>query len=427
MTEVAFWAARWVGYLAISLAIGSLIWMLSVWGPSRREDESGDQHVFQRFRKTMLWVSVAGLLATVAAIFFQGAIGAGTSFWGAFGSGIPNEVIHTRYGTVMLVRAGAWAALVGLLLLGGNRFSRIGAVSVTGLALAGLLAVTPALAGHASSRDPSWLMVPSDFVHVAAMAAWAGGLAAMLWLLPAGTSQLGSRAERTRLLTNASLRFSTIALVAVALVAVSGTIQAIIDVGSVPALFDTQFGRAVSIKIVLFAVLIGLGAANRRRIIPGLVKRLERAQSPGEPGNRLKRTLRIEVFLVAVVLAVSAALVSYPPPDAIQAGPASGSVIVEGKQVEYTVDPARVGSNEVHLYVFDGKTGAPVPVRGMEISFSLPEADIAPIEVEARRAGPGHFVVPGAMLGVRGEWLGSAAIRLSRFEEPLAEFEFEIK
>jgi copper transport protein len=270
-------------------------------------------------------------------------------------------------------------------------------------------------------------MVPSDIVHVAAMAVWAGGLAAMLWLLPAGTRELASNAERTRLLTDASLRFSSIALVAVALIAVSGTIQAIIDVGSVSALFDTQFGRAVSIKVVLFAVLIGLGAANRRRIIPGLVKRMERSQSPGEPGNRLKRALRIEVVLVAVVLAVSAALVSYPPPDAIQAGPASGSVVVEGKQIEYTVDPARVGSNEVHLYVFDEKTGAPVQVQSMEISFSLPEADIAPIEVEARKAGPGHFVVPGAMLGVRGEWLGSAAIRLSRFEEPLAEFEFEIK
>jgi copper transport protein len=427
VTEVAFWADRWIGYLAMSLAIGALIWMFAVWGPSRRDREPGDFAVFRRFRKLMIAVGLAGLLATLAAIPFQGAIGAGTSFWGAFGSGIPDEVIHTRFGTVMLIRAGIWLALLGLILWGGNRFSRTGAVSIAGLALAVLLAMTPAFAGHASTRDPSWLMVPSDIVHVAAMAVWAGGLAAMLWLLPAGTRELASNAERTRLLTDASLRFSSIALVAVALIAVSGTIQAIIDVGSVSALFDTQFGRAVSIKVVLFAVLIGLGAANRRRIIPGLVKRMERSQSPGEPGNRLKRALRIEVVLVAVVLAVSAALVSYPPPDAIQAGPASGSVVVEGKQIEYTVDPARVGSNEVHLYVFDEKTGAPVQVQSMEISFSLPEADIAPIEVEARKAGPGHFVVPGAMLGVRGEWLGSAAIRLSRFEEPLAEFEFEIK
>lgn len=427
VTEVAFWADRWIGYLAMSLAIGALVWMFAVWGPSRRGREAGDFPVFRRFRKLMIAVSAAGLLATLAAIFFQGAVGAGTSFWGAFGSGIPDEVIHTRFGTVMLIRAGIWLALLGLVLWGGNRFSRTGAVSATGLALAAFLAMTPAFAGHASSRDPSWLMVPSDIVHVAAMAVWTGGLAAMLCLLPAGTREVASDAGRTRLLTDAALRFSSIALVAVVLVAVSGTIQAILDVGSVSALFDTRFGQAVSIKIVIFAVLIGLGAANRRRIIPGLVKRMERSQSPGEPGNRLKRFLRIEVILVTAVLAVSAALVSYPPPDAIQSGPVSGSVLVEGKQVEYTVDPARVGSNEVHLYVFDAKTGEPVRVQSMEVSFSLPEAEIGSIEVDARRAGPGHFVVPGAMLGVRGEWLASAAVRLSRFEEPLAEFRFDIK
>ena len=137
--------------------------------------------------------------------------------------------------------------------------------------------------------------------------------------------------------------------------------------------------------------------------------------------------LRVEVMLVIAVLGVTAALVSYPPPDAIQAGPASGAVVVEGKRVEYTVDPARVGSNEVHIYVFDDKSGAPAPVRSMEISFSLPDAGIAPIEADARRAGPGHFVVPSAMLGVKGEWLADVAIRLSQFEEPIAEFKVEVK
>lgn len=33
VTEVAFWADRWVGYLAIALAVGALARMLLVWGP----------------------------------------------------------------------------------------------------------------------------------------------------------------------------------------------------------------------------------------------------------------------------------------------------------------------------------------------------------------------------------------------------------
>lgn len=427
VTEFGFWFVRWIGYLMIALAIGALVWMLYAFRGGPGLPPNSLNLVERRFRRLIMPVAVTGLVASLVAIVFQGAVGAGTSFWGAFGSGIPGEVIDTRFGTMMLVRAGAWAGLLGLALVAGFRFLRFGPVSLSGLALAALLAVTPALAGHASTRDPGWLLIPSDIVHVAAMAVWSGGLVAMLMVLPPATRAIEDPAERTGFLTRVTLRFSTVALVSVALVGVTGAIQAILEVGSVGDLFSTQFGRAVAIKIVLFAVLIVLGAANRMRVIPGLVRRMESAQSPGQPGGRLRRLLRIEVVLVVAVLGVTAALVSYPPPDALRAGPVAGSVNVEGNLLEYTVEPAEVGSNEIHLYVFDDETGAPVPVRSMDVSFSQPGRDIAPIEADVRKVGPGHFVVLSAMLGVKGKWLGEVAIRVSQFEEPIAEFELEVR
>ncbi len=427
VTEIGFWFDRWIGYLAIALAIGAIVWMSLILGRAGGLPEASRPAVARRFRRLLIPAAVAGLVASLLAIVFQGAVGAGTSFWDAFGSGIPGEVIHTRFGTVMLVRAAAWVVLLGLACFAAPRFRRVGPVAVIGLAIAALLAVTPAMAGHASTRDPGWLLIPSDIIHVAAMAVWAGGLAAMLWILPAATRGIESQSERTGLLTRVTISFSTVALVAVTLIAVSGAIQAILEVGSVGDLFSTQFGRAVAIKIGLFAVLIGLGAANRMRIIPGLVERLDRSESPGRPGNSLRSMLRVEVLLVTVVLGVTAALVSYPPPDTLQAGPAAGSVQVGGNRLDYTVDPAEVGSNEVHLYLFDDRTGAPVPVRSMEVSFALPSEEIAPIDADARRAGPGHYVVPAAMLGVQGEWLADVAIRLSRFDEPIAEFKVDVK
>ena len=425
VTEVAFWADRWIGYLAVALAVGALAWMLTA--PASVPGGAGAPAVAARLRLLVLVAAAAGILASLLAIVFQGAIGAGTTFWGAFGSGIPGEVIDTRYGTVMLVRAGAWLLLALLAVVAARRLTRIGPASIVAAAAALVLAASPAFAGHASTRDPGWLLIPSDIVHVVAMAVWSGGLAAMLWILPAATRPLESAGEKTRTLTDATLRFSGIALACVALIGVSGAIQAIVDVGSVPDLVETQFGRAVSIKIVLFAVLMAFGAANRTRIVPALVRRLEKAASPGRPGVRLRRSLRIEVLLVVAVLGVTAALVSYPPPDAVQSGPASGSVVVDDMRVEYTVDPAKVGRNEVHIYVFDDRTGTPVPVRDMEVSFALPDQDIAPIEAEARRAGPGHYVVPAAMLGVKGDWRAEASMRISEFEEPVARFEVEVE
>ena len=427
VTEVGFWFVRMVGYLAIALAIGAIVWMLFVLGRARSLPESSRDEIISRFRRLVLPAAVVGLVASLLAIIFQGSIGAGTSFWNAFGSGIPGEVIHTRFGTMMLVRAGAWAVVLGAVMLAGRSFLKPGAASITCLLAGAILAVAPALAGHASTRDPSWLLVPSDVIHVAAMAVWTGGLAAMLWILPAATRRIEDPSERTGLLTETTIGFSTVALVSVALIGVSGAIQAIIDVGSIGDLFTTQFGRAVAIKIALFILILGLGAANRMRVIPGLVRRLEKAESPGEPGGRLRRLLRVEMVTVVAVLGVTAALVSYPPPDAITAGPSSGSVQVGVNRLEYTVDPARIGSNEVHLYMFNDRTGAPVPVIDMEVAFSLPEQDIAPIEADTRRAGGGHFVVPSAMLGVKGDWQANVAIRLSRFDEPIATFEVEIK
>lgn len=427
VTEVGFWFVRWLGYLAIALAIGAMVWMLFVLRLGEELAVGSGEGAVASFRRLVLPVAAMGLLASLLAIAFQGAVGAGTSFWGAFGSGIPGEVIHTRFGTMMLVRAGAWALILGLVVFAAPRFRRLGPVSILGLASAAALAVTPALAGHASTRDPGWLLVPSDMVHVAAMSVWAGGLAAMLWILPSATRRLKEPIARTELLTTTTQRFSGIALVMVALIAVSGSVQAIVDVGSFDDLLTTQFGRAVTLKIVLFAVLIVIGAVNRERVVPALVRRLDESKSPGEPGNRLRRMLRLEVLLVVAVLGVTALLVSYPPPDAIQSGPQSGSVQVGENRLEYTLDPARVGSNEAHIYLFNDRTGAPVPVISMEVSFSLPSKDIAPIDAVARRAGPGHFVVPAAMLGVKGDWLADVAIRLSRFDEPIAEFEVEVR
>ena len=55
------------------------------------------------------------------------------------------------------------------------------------------------------------------------------------------------------------------------------------------------------------------------------------------------------------------------------------------------------------------------------------DADIAPIEADVRKAGPGHYVVPSAQLGVKGTWQAEAAVRLSRFNEVQATFEVPVR
>lgn len=436
VTEVAFWFDRWVGYMAIAVAIGLIAFLVLLWAPMlrARPDELNPrtEETGRRLRRLFGLAVLAGLLASLLAIPLQGATAAGSDFWSSLKPEVFREVIDTRYGTVMVIRLVAWLALIPALLMAVRLTRESGLtkkpISLLVMALpAAVLAVTPALAGHASTQHPIWLLTASDILHVTAMSVWVGGLAALVLLLPVATRGIAGAADRTSILVDFLLRFSTVALVSVIVIAASGTIQAIVEVNSFPALVETAFGRAVLIKIVLFAILVALGAKNRRRIIPALVERREKKEGPGGPGILIRRNLRLEVVLVTVVLAVTAALVSYPPPTASQSGPVSGSVAAGPDRLEYTVDPARVGSNEIHVYLFDDKTGAPKDVKSLEMSFSLPDSDIAPIEADVRKAGPGHYVAPSAMLAVKGDWEARAAVRFSRFDEVLADFEVPVE
>ncbi len=435
VTGVAFWFVRWIGFLAIALAVGSLAFLVMNWMPmlagrrnllGPRSEDTG-----RRLKLILGWSVAAGLLASLLAIPFQGAIAAGTDFWSAFKPDVFREVADTRFGMVMLLRTLSWLSLIPLVLLcsgiTGRSDRRFGPTMVFSLVTAAFLVISPGLAGHASTQDPVWLLFPSDVLHVAAMSVWAGGLAALTFVLPVATRGLERPQDRTEVLIDSLTRFSGAALVCLVVIAATGTIQAIVEVNSFPALVDTAFGRAVLIKIVLFLGLVILGAKNRRRIIPALVARRKKGEGPGRQGVFARNNLRIEAVVVTVVLAVTAALVSYPPPATEGAGPVSGSVDAGPDLLEYTVDPAKVGSNEVHIYLFDNQTGAPVEIRSLELSFALPDSDIAPIEADVRKSGPGHYVAPAAELAVKGEWRAEATVRLSKFDEVLADFEVAVK
>ena len=86
--------------------------------------------------------------------------------------------------------------------------------------------------------------------------------------------------------------------------------------------------------------------------------------------------------------------------------------------MELTVDPARVGPNEMHVYLFDRRDGRQYDeTKELTVTAELPERGIEPIEFEATKAGPGHYVISGAALGVAGDWTVEVAARVSDFDE----------
>ena len=204
---------------------------------------------------------------------------------------------------------------------------------------AAYLAATPALSGHASIQSPTVIFFPSDVLHVLAASVWVGGIACLLFALPAATRQLAVP-NRSRLLLATLVRFSPMALAAVIVIAITGVVQAYIDVRTFSALFHSTYGALIIIKIILLLVLIGLGWVNRERVIPAFKRIAGADRPPGATGVLARRTMRGELALMLCVFGVTAALISYAPPIDAASGPFSTNTTLGPAELEMTVEPA---------------------------------------------------------------------------------------
>jgi copper transport protein len=172
----------------------------------------------------------------------------------------------------------------------------------TGCSLASLL--VPTFAGHALDRDQPVVLAPLiDVAHLAAAAVWLGGLAWLAYVVPRATHDDGERLAAAR-------RFSATALLAVAVLAVSGVGRAVTELGTVDDLWTTSYGRTLLVKTAIFATVVAVGATNRRRLAAGV--------------HRLRTTVRVElVALVGVAVAVAFLTQLRPGRDAPSAATAA--------------------------------------------------------------------------------------------------------
>jgi copper transport protein len=223
-------------------------------------------------------------------------------------------------------------------------------------------------------------------------------------------------------------RFSNLALPAVAVILATGLAQSVVEVRHFDLVLTTPFGRAALIKLCLLVVLIALGALNRQRTLPQMRAAAAGGSTPGQAGVVLRRTLRSEVALIAVVLGVTGALASYPPSIAQVTGPQSGTVRIGPEQLQYTVDPGRVGANQVHLYLEDPRSGAQyTATKELTVQATQRERHIGPLPLAAHRSGPGHYTVTGALLSVPGTWLIGVTMRVSEFDAYTANMKVTIR
>jgi putative copper export protein len=177
-----------------------------------------------------------------------------------------------------------------------------------------LAALAVSWSGHAAAGTDAALGIALDVVHSWATALWLGGLLGLLVLAAPLVRALGGT-DRVRLAAGVVVRFSALAVAAVAVLVVTGTYRALAELSSLSDLWSTPYGLALLVKLALFAVMLAVAAVNRFVLHP----RLERGALGLAPDDRgaasgLWRSVRVEVGLAAAVMVAVAVLVTLAPP-----------------------------------------------------------------------------------------------------------------
>ncbi|HEX2047913.1 MAG TPA: copper resistance protein CopC [Acidimicrobiales bacterium] len=282
-----------------------------------------------------------------------------------------------------------------------RRPSRWSLVAVGVGASAAMLA--RALAGHANASSPRWFTVGMQWVHLVSVGAWVGGLVWLLVAMRRGDPGQGPGLAR---------RFSSVAAATLAVVAVSGGVRALDEVGAWSRLTGTRFGVTLLVKLGFVAALVALGARSRFRHV--------RATS-ASPGAGLRRVVGAEVAIATGVLGATALLTGFPPSTSVAAASKDGTpptVTVTGNdygtsvRVRLSVAPGSAGPNRFDAMVEDYDSGEPVPAETVSLRFQLADrADVAPAMLDLTRHPDSHWRGSGTALSVDGRWTVTAVVQ----------------
>ena len=400
---------RWLNLLSEAVYFGGVVFVLLVWMPatatklSSMERESDRKFVARSTKLLKVSVLVA-LVATIVSLMIQAVAVAGPASVDQLLASAATIITSTRLGMDWVLRVAAICAAFLFLNFPSTRKAWIGA-----LANGGFLLLTTSLASHgaASSAYVPAVNLASDWLHLLAVSVWVGGLVHFALILTSANGMKQSRGVFAVLIR----RFSSLAVLSVGVIGITGLYSLLLEVGSLSALFSTGYGVLLLAKISLFAPMILLGAVNQFKVFNGLTS--DTASShPESLLGRFNISLRTEVALGMIILVIMGILTasspaaqtaattpSYNPQPTILTGSSE-----EGVNVTVRIFPLQVGSNHFDI-TFSDSQGNPVnDVAAASVKFRFLDQNIGDTTANATKTGTAGYSFDGAYLSFPGKW-----------------------
>ena len=247
--------------------------------------------------------ATVALLSALSLMLGVAANMAGTAAGALDPDTISKVMLGTSFGRVW-----CWHLFFALVLIGACLVPRVSWRMPAILVLSLLLLVSLGWVGHAVEGQGAARLVHqiNQMVHLLAAGLWLGGLVPLAWLL----ARAQSRGEAWMSVARDVVpRFSQMGYAAVALLAATGAVNALLLVGNAEALVSTPYGRLLSLKILLFLAMVAVALFNRFRLLP----RLQREAKASATAAALARSVLYEQGLGFAILMVVSVLGTWPP------------------------------------------------------------------------------------------------------------------
>ncbi|CAL9487050.1 Copper transport protein YcnJ [Streptomyces sp. enrichment culture] len=439
VTKSLYDTGRYLAYIAAALLIGT-----AAFAALCRPPDTGPLRAPLLFGWWTLLVTTAGLLV-LRAPYEKGASPSTALDVSTF-----PDTLSGRPGMALLARV--LLLLTAALLLPVLRRRTPRTRVTAGGILSVSLALTWASAEHASAGIQVPVAMTSSVLHLLAMAAWLGGLTALLLTL---------HRAKTPPPHDTVARFSRLAFTSVTVLVVTGAYQSWRGLGSWSALTGTAYGRTLAVKLAATVFLLLAAALSRRWTAllarPAAAEERQPALvgAPGPPPEprtthvttaepetlhrrALRRSVLAEVVVAVAVLLVTTVLTGTLPSRAEAEAaktPAPQVAGLPGAQaltvpydtgtpggsgtVQLTMDPGRVGENGLQAVVF-GPQGALSFVPELRVTFTLPSKDVGPIDAGLTDRG-GYWATNDLTLPLEGTWTMRLTVRVSDIDQVTVE------
>jgi copper transport protein len=227
------------------------------------------------------------------------------------------------------------------------------------------------------------VIIAAVVVHIAAMAVWLGGLATLsLFVL---------RRTHPRVLGKLLPAWSRWAALAVVWLVAGGVVQAVVQVGTIGALWHTGYGRLLLAKVAILAGTLSVAWYARRLV--------NRAQVPAAGASRMRWTVGLEVLATTVVIGLSAVLVQVNPgrsavvdQGAVRDAGVSQTLTCPLYTLQFNIYPVQVGDNNtVHATVYTAE-GKPLAAQEWWVTTVLQGRNLEPVTSRMLGVPPHHAI-----------------------------------